>query len=277
MKTRAKKTISSVVAYTVLILLGIAFALPTVWMLLSAFDPLANTTITKIEYFTLDNFKAILTDQGYVHGFGNSMMYSTGIAAVVLFCAIFAAYPLSRYGFRKAEKISLSMLFLSSVPATALVVPAYKLFSTLHILNKPISLILFQAACSLPYAVWMMKNFFDAIPKELEEAAWTDGASSVQGMFRVVIPLMIPGVITVGIYTFITSWSNFIIPYILMNDTNMMPASVMLYNLFGEAGETNYGWLAAYSMLYMAPVVGLYSISQNWMSKGFSMGGANKG
>lgn len=277
MRFRAKKTLSSIVAYTLLIVMGVAFLLPTLWMLLSAFDPLANTTITKIEYFTLDNFKAILSDQGYVRGFANSLMYSGSIAGVVLFCAIFAAYPLSRYSFRTAEKITLSMLFLSSVPATALVVPAYKLFATLQILNKPISLILFQAACSLPYAIWMMKNFFDQIPKELEEAAWTDGASNVQGMLRVVIPLMIPGVITVGIYTFITSWSNFIIPYILMNDMESLPASVMLYNLFGEGGEANYGWLAAYSILYMAPVVVLYSLSQNWMSKGFSMGGANKG
>lgn len=277
MKNRTKKTISSAAAYTVLILVAISFALPTVWMILSAFDPIANTTITKIEYFTLDNFKAILGDQGYVRGFANSLLYSCSIVAIVLFCSIFAAYPLSRFGFRKVENITMSLLFLSSIPATALVIPAYKMFASMHILNHPISLILFQAACSLPHSVWMMKNYFDSIPKDLEEAAWTDGANNVQSIFHIIVPLMIPGIITVGINSFISSWSNFILPYILLNNIDTLPAAVVLYNLFGDAGEVNYGYLAAYSILYMAPVVGLYTFSQNWMSKGFSMGGANKG
>ena len=277
MKTRTKKTVSSIVAYTLLILVGISFALPTLWMILSAFDPLAIPTFTKMEYFTLDNFKAILADQGYVRGFANSLIYSCSVVAIVVVCSIFGAYPLSRYGFRKAENISLSLLFLASVPTNALIIPVYKLFSTLHILNHPISLILFQATCSLPHSIWMMKNFFDSIPKDLEEAAWTDGASSIQSILHIIVPLMLPGIITIAIRAFISSWSSFMVPYILLNNMDTLPASVVLYNLFDDGGQVNYGHLAAYSMLYMAPVVALYTISQNWMSKGYSMGGANKG
>lgn len=123
----------------------------------------------------------------------------------------------------------------------------------------------------------MMKNFLDGVSVELEEAAWIDGASPFQSVRYVILPLMLPGLFTVSMFTFIGSWGNFFVPLILLQSTENIPASVNIYRFFGEKGTVLYGQLAAYSIVYMIPVFVLYFLSQNYMSKGFAMTGATKG
>ena len=158
---KRKKPIETFIEYAVLILIGIVFVVPLVWPVMASVDSKAASTITMIDEFTLDNFIQILSSEKYQIGFLNSFVYSISIALIVLICAILAAYPLSRYHIKGAQKITLSMLFLSAIPSMALIVPTYKLFVWVKLINKPLGLILFQSACSLPFAIWMMKNFFD--------------------------------------------------------------------------------------------------------------------
>ncbi|MGG4404330.1 carbohydrate ABC transporter permease, partial [Paenibacillus amylolyticus] len=124
---------------------------------------------------------------------------------------------------------------------------------------------------------WMMKNFMDSVPIDLEESAWIDGASVWNGLRRIVAPLMLPGIATIAIFTFSGSWGNFFVPYILLQTPEKLPASVTIYQFFGSHGMVEYGRLAAFSLLYTMPSVVLYIFSQRYMSKGFSMGGATKG
>ena len=133
-----------------------------------------------------------------------------------------------------------------------------------------------MTASSLPYGIWMMKNFMDTVPIELEEAAWVDGANTAQSIIHVVMPLMLPGLCTIAIFTFSGSWGNFFVPYILLQSADKYPASVRLYQYFGQHG-VNYGELAAYSLLYALPSILLYAISQSFMSKGFGLAGGMKG
>ena len=136
---------------------------------------------------------------------------------------------------------------------------------------------LFLTASGLPYGIWMMKNFMDAVPIELEESAWVDGAAVWTGLRRIVAPLMVPGICTVAIFTFSGSWGNFFVPYILIQTPENFPASVSIYQFFGSYGMVEYGKLAAFSLIYTMPAVVLYIFSQRYMSKGFSLGGASKG
>jgi len=136
---------------------------------------------------------------------------------------------------------------------------------------------LFLTGTSLPYAIWLMKNFMDSVPVELEESAWIDGASVWQGIKKVVTPLMIPGIFAVLIFTYTGSWGNFFVPYILIQTPEKLPASVTIFQFFGNYGLVDYGKLAAFSVIYTAPVVILYSLAQRYMSKGFGLGGATKG
>lgn len=147
---------------------------------------------------------------------------------------------------------------------------------TIGLYDKVIGIILFMTASSLPYAIWMMKNFMDSVPKSLEEAAWVDGASRLQGIRRVIMPLMLPGIFTIAIYTFSGCWGNFFVPFILLASSEKYPASIMLYQFFSQHSVA-YGALAAYSILYTLPSIILYIITQRWMSQGFSLSGADKG
>jgi len=160
---------------------------------------------------------------------------------------------------------------------TAVMVPVFKLFLSVNLYDSIIGVILFLTATSLPYGIWLMKNFMDGVPIELEEAAKVDGASTLTCIRKVIAPLMFPGICATAIFTFSGSWGNFFVPYILLQTLEKFPASVKLYQFFGNHGMVAYGQLAAYSVLYALPSIILYILAQNYMSKGFTLAGAAKG
>lgn len=263
--------------YIVLTILAIIFVLPLLWIVVASFDPNASSSLKMPASLTLGNYIEVLKSQTNQHAFLNGLLISLGQSIIVVVVSILAAYPLSRFELRYKNIFMLTILFMTALPMTAVMVPVYKMFLTIKLYNKIIGVVLFTAATSLPYAIWMMKNFMDGVPLELEEAAKVDGATTLTAIIRIIVPLMFPGLCVVFIYTFSGSWGNFFVPYILLQTTDKMPASVQLYQFFGSHGTVIYGQLAAYSLLYALPSVLLYALSQKWMSKGFNMSGAAKG
>lgn len=269
--------IESAIHYIILSILAVLFLLPLLWMLVSSIDSSAIQSLKRPQSITGENFLSIITDSSIVRSFGIGLLVSGCQAILVVTLCMLAAYPLSRYKLKYKKSFMMTILFMTSLPMTAVIVPVYQLFLYLKFQDSLIALTFFLTASSLPYGIWMMKNFMDSVPLDLEESAWVDGASVWQGIYKIVSPLMLPGLFTVGIFTFSGSWGNFFVPYILIQNPDKMPASVTIYQFFGNYGMVNYGRLAAFSVLYSLPVVILYAISQNFMSKGFSMGGATKG
>jgi multiple sugar transport system permease protein len=266
-----------VVPYLMLSLIGIAFIVPLLWMVFASIDPNANLMLKIPKHITLNNLKDILTNAENQRAFINGIFLSFGQAVLVVFVAGLAAYPLSRYSLRYKSPFMYLILFSTSLPITAVMVPVYQLFVTLKLQDSLIGVMIFLTASSLPYAIWMMKNFMDSIPLELEEAAWVDGSSIWKSLRVIITPLLLPGIFTVGIFTFSGSWGNFFVPFILIQTPEKMPASVSIYQFFGSHGLVEYGKLAAFSIIYTIPTVVLYVLSQRFMSKGFSFGGATKG
>lgn len=269
--------IESMIHYLLLTILAILFLLPLLWMIFASIDGGAIQALKIPEEMTLENFSSILTDPVIMRSFGIGLLISGCQSVLVVFLCILAAYPLSRYQLRYKKSFMMTILFMTSLPMTAVIVPVFQMFIYLKFQDSIIALTFFLTAASLPYGIWMMKNFMDAVPLDLEESAWVDGATTWQGIRKVIVPLMLPGLFTVGIFTFTGSWGNFFVPYILIQTPEKMPASVTIFQFFGNFGMVNYGRLAAFSVLYSLPVVILYALSQNFMSKGFSMGGATKG
>lgn len=273
-KRKKKYTIFS---YIILTVLAIAVAIPFIWLFISAFNPTAARTFTVPEVLNFDNFKTAWSNPRTMQGFMNSAFIAVVQTAIVIVCSVLAAYPLSRYGLKIGNNISMVMLFLSAVPITAIMVPVFQMLVSLKLIDTYTGVILFSAAAAMPYAIWMMKNFMDAVPTELEEAAWVDGSSRMGSMLKVVLPLMVPGLFTVTIFTFSGAWSNFFVPFILIQSTAKMPAAVNLQQFFGMNDTVQYGPLAAYSLVYIMPCFILYFLAQNYMSKGFTMSGGTKG
>ena len=269
--------IETTIHYCILTLLDILFLLPLLWMLFASVDTNAIQALKMPTNFTLENFASIVTDSKLIRSFIIGLLISGFQSLLVVGLCVLAAYPLSRYKLRYKNTFMMTVLFMTSLPMTAVIVPVFQMFLYLKFQDSLIALTFFLTASSLPYGIWMMKNFMDSVPLDLEESAWIDGASTWQGIKKVVAPLMLPGIFTVAIFTFSGSWGNFFVPYILIQTPDKMPASVSIFQFFGNFGMVNYGRLAAFSVLYSLPVVILYAISQNFMSKGFSMGGATKG
>lgn len=265
------------IQYVILGFIGLCFLLPLLWIVFASFDAHAQQGIKIPQQFTLQNYKDVLTDASNIRSFGVGLLLSGGQATLVVIVSALAAYPLSRYEMKFKKSFLLTILFMTALPITAVMVPVFQLFLFLKLQNSIMATILFLTASSLPYGIWMMKNFMDSVPVDLEESAWIDGASVWTGLRKVVTPLMLPGICTIAIFTFSGSWGNFFVPYILLQTPEKLPASVTIYQFFGSHGMVEYGRLAAFALLYTAPSVVLYIFSQRFMSKGFSLGGATKG
>ena len=263
--------------YAALILVGVAFAVPLVWLLLASLDMNAAPMIRFPEEPTLANYINVFTNPDNILGFWNSIIISVGTSVVTVACALLASYPLSRYKLRGKEKFMYVILFMTSLPINAILVPVFKLFVNFGIQDSIISIILFLSATNLPYAIWMTKNFMDSVPISMEEAAKVDGANTMTAITKVILPLMKPGIFTVLIYVFTGVWGNFFVPFILLQSPTKFPASIRIYQYFQTGGLIDYGNLAAYSVIYMIPCVVLYAFAQKYMSQGFALGGADKG
>jgi multiple sugar transport system permease protein len=260
-----------------LLAVAAAFALPLLWVLLSAVDPHAGLRVRVPDGVTLDHFDAILTDEVTFTPLRNSLILCGGATALTVACAALAAYPLSRFRSRLNRPFLLTVLFATSLPITAIMVPVYALFVRVNLIDTLQGTIFFFAASQLPFAIWLMKNFMDGVPKELEEAAWTDGASSFQSLLRIVLPLMGPGVAVVTVFSFVMMWGNFFVPFMLLLTPDQMPASVSVNEFFGNRGMVAYGQLAAFSLVYSTPVILLYVLISRRLGGGFALGGAVKG
>ncbi|MEU9158325.1 carbohydrate ABC transporter permease [Streptomyces sp. NPDC048417] len=260
-----------------LLVVAAAFVLPLAWVLLSAVDPHADLRVRIPDGFTFANFDAILTPDITYTPLLNSLILCGSATALTVACAALAAYPLSRYRSRLNRPFLLSVLFATSLPITAIMVPVYALFVQINLIDTMQGTILFFAASQLPFAIWLMKNFMDGVPKELEEAAWTDGANPFQSLVRIVLPLMGPGLAVVTVFAFVMMWGNFFVPFMLLLSPDQMPASVSINDFFGNRGMVAYGQLAAFSVIYSTPVILLYVLVARRLGGGFALGGAVKG
>ncbi|MBX9364434.1 carbohydrate ABC transporter permease [Streptomyces sp. WAC04114] len=273
----SRRTTRRLAADAGLLVAAAAFVLPLAWVVLSALDPDANLRVKTPASLTLDNFDAILTPEITFTPLLNSLILCGGATLLTVVCAALAAYPLSRFRSRFNRPFLLTILFATSLPITAIMVPVYALFVQVDLIDTMQGTIFFFAASQLPFAIWLMKNFMDGVPKELEEAAWTDGASAFQSLLRIVLPLMGPGVSVVTVFSFVMMWGNFFVPFMLLLTPDQMPASVSINDFFGNRGMVAYGQLAAFSIVYSTPVILLYVLIARRLGGGFALGGAVQG
>ncbi|MFE2442121.1 carbohydrate ABC transporter permease [Streptomyces melanosporofaciens] len=260
-----------------LLLIAAAFLLPLAWLVLASIDSDATLRVSAPGSPTLDNFSAVWTDEITFTPMLNSLLLCGGATILTVACAALAAYPLSRFRSRVVRPYLLTVLFTTCLPITAIMVPVYGLFVQVDLIDTMSGTALFLAASQLPFAIWLMKNFMDGVPVILEEAAWTDGASWLQSLTRVILPLMGPGITVVMIYSFIMMWGNFFVPFMLLLSPEQLPASVSIFTFFGNYGQVVYGQLAAFSILYSTPVLLLYVLISRRLGGGFALGGAVKG
>ncbi|MEA2146717.1 MAG: multiple sugar transport system permease protein [Solirubrobacteraceae bacterium] len=256
-----------------LALIGLMFALPMLWLLAASLDSSASWSV-ELPHFTLANFQAA-TASDKLHSLWNSFVLS-GVATIVSTVAsALAAYALSRRRIPWKGPMLLIVLFLSGVPMSILIVPVYQLFATENWLSM-IPTAIFLGVTAMPFEIWLIKNFMDAIPYDLEEAARIERANTWQILTRVVGPLALPGIGAGAIYAFVNAWGSFVVPLVLISDPNQQPGPIAIFGFIGAA-NVRYGDIAAFSLLYSVPVFILYALMSRLFTGGFTLGGAIKG
>ena len=258
-----------------LIMIGVVFLVPFVWLVAAAFQPHPTLQLGGGGGFTFSNFTSVVGAGSFRTALGSSLYLAIGTTVFTTTLAILAAYPLSRFGSRLQRWFVYVLIFLTGLPIIALMIPAYDFYVTANLINSKFWTVWFLTATSLPFATWIGRAFIDAVPRELEESAWVDGSSRWGSLARIVVPLILPGISVMAVYTFVNAWSNFFIPLILLQGSNE-PAAVTIYGYFSQYG-VDYGHVAAFALVYSLPPVLLFLLVSRWVGRGFMLGGAMKG
>jgi len=274
----ARKT-RSAAGRAVLVVLLLGFTLfPAFWMLSSAFDKSAGAggqTLLPREW-TLANFEYVLTEGGFDVFLRNSAIVAlvTVLASAVL--ALLASVAVARFRFRFRTGMLLMILVVQMVPLEALVIPLFVQVRDLQLLNTLLGLMVVYVALSLPFGIWMLRGFVAAVPIELEEAAYIDGASWWRMFRSILLPLVMPGLVATSIFSFITAWNEFIFAMtILGSATDQYTVSIGLKSFFG-LHSNDWGSIMAASTIITIPVMIFFVIVQRRLSAGM-VAGAVKG
>lgn len=225
--------------------------------------------------FTLSNYDVVLTASTLPRNFLNSLIIGTATIALVLLVAVPAAYAASRHRFRGRDAILFVLLAAVMIPGVVTLIPQFFFAIQLGLHDTHLILVLIYSAAQAPMAVWVMKAFFDRIPRELDEAALVDGASKVQAMYRIMLPLSWPGVAAAAIVVFVWTWNEFILALTLTASDFARPVTVGLFFFIGEGG-IQWGRITAAACLALGPVIGLFVLLRNRFMEGLTAG-ATKG
>lgn len=219
-----------------------------------------------------ENFRSLFADQPYARWLLNSVVISLATTVIGVFLASTAAYAFSRFRF-PGRRAGLMMFLVSQMfPATLMLIPLYILIvQVLGLESSYIGLVLMYVQTAIPLCVWMMKGYFDTIPKELEESALIDGASQGTIFFRIVLPLAKPAVAVTALFSFMTAWNEFVQAATFMNKEEMYTAPVGL-RFFVSGFSEQWGYFAAGSIIAAIPVVLLFLFLQKYLVSGLTAG-----
>lgn len=203
--------------------------------------------------------------------FSNTLIIAAGSASLSVVIASMAGYSLSRFRTRGQQVVGLSLLLNRMLPGTLLIIPLFLLFSQIHLVDSPVTLILINTTFIVPFATWMLKGFFDGIPLELEEAAMVDGCSRIGAMRRITLPLSMPGLSAMVMYSFILSWGEFLYARTMLNDPERWTLSVGIVSLIGEH-VVDWNLLMAAGIIAIAPVFLLFFLLEPFLVSGMTSG-----
>lgn len=271
-----RKVVSIVVTYLLfLLLLGIVLV-PLVWIIGLSFKTVGEIfTVNRFfpETITLDNYRHILTATRFPRSILNSTIVA-GLSAILgIIVAVPAAYGCSRWEFPSKTPFMIALLGLQLIPGATVMLPYYQMASALGLLNTHIGLIIIFGAMRIPLSLWVLKGFFDSIPRSLEEAALIDGAGRLQSVTKVFLPLALPGLAAIMFINLLNGWNSFLLPLIINTDRNMELAIVTLTSYqHAPEGAVYLNYMAAGGIVVAGAMVILYVILQKGFIAGLTAG-----
>jgi multiple sugar transport system permease protein len=254
----ARQVLARVGFSTFVALAGAFFALPMLWLVFAPFDR-TPTLAAALPAPTLDNFRDVFDNPLVLTSLRNSVLLALYTMALVVAAATLAAYALSRVRVPGRDLLLYVLLLFSSVVSgTAAMVPLFLLVFELGLINTYLGVTLVLTGGLLPAAIFILKDFTDTTPTSYEESARVFGATPFQILRDIVVPIVRPGMAVIAVWSIVNVWGNFLIPFILLRDPDLAPASVVTFSFYTEGGQANLRLLSAFSLLYSVPVVLMY-------------------
>lgn len=271
--------ISKLSRYLVLIGFLIIIVSPFYWLIITSLKPQselgAYPPSLLPENWTLDNYREALVDYGFLTNLFNSVIVSISATIIVLVFSSMAAFVIAKLPLPNKFPMMAGLLILSMFPPVTVAPALYIMLNNLGLLNTYTGLIIPYIAFNLPFAIWLLRNFFVQIPTELLESARVDGATTFYTFYKIYLPLVRPGLFTAGIFTYIATWIEFFLALIINPDPSMRTVSVGIA-LFSGPYSIPYGTIFAGSIIAMLPIIILTIIFRKGIISGLT-GGAIKG
>ena len=245
---------------------------PLVWMILGAFKSEIDIYSTRLLFRpTLDNFRAIFAPPTLLgsHTWISALVSFLTVAITIPLGAA-ASYVISRHRFRGRNTLFLIILITQFVPAVVVAIPFFNLFRTLGLIDTPIALVIVYLSFTLPYAIWMLRGFFDSLPVEVEEAAFIDGCNELQTLRYVTLPLVMPGLLVAGVFAFISAWNEYFFALILTkSDSLTLPIAIQ--TISGPRGPM-WEQVSAAGIVVMVPILIMSLFIRKYFVEGITVG-----
>jgi multiple sugar transport system permease protein len=248
---------------------------PLMWVLSTSFKPNQEAITFPPKFLpetpTLDNYLFVLTDPKLVISLLNSLSVSLASTGLSVAVSALGGYAFARFEFKGKNLLMSTILGLFMIPLVINIIPLYIMLSNIGLLNSLIALVLTFQIIIIPLNIFLLKNYFQTIPRELEEAALIDGCSKIRAFWHVIVPISMPGFVIAAILSFRFSWNEFVLPIVLSNKPDVMVFQVALYQ-FISLYRIDWGFLTAGINIALIPIVVLMLFFQKRMIKGMTLG-----
>jgi len=276
MTIRTKKKVVSGVRFVVLAFYLLLVLLPLYWMLITSFKVNAEIINTQeITYwprqFTFENYTGLFDTMNYGVYLKNSLIVTISTALVVTLLSIYGGYGMARFTFRGKGSAVIFLLITQMIPSILVIIPLYIVFAKLKLIDTHAALFIYYTVINLPFCVITMRSFFERIPYALEEAAYVDGCSRRQTLWRVVLPVMFPGIVAVFVFAFIGAWNELIAGTIFLNTQKMWTIPIGLKSFVGKY-NVDWGSMMAGGILALLPTAVLFLFVQKYIVDGMTAG-----
>ncbi|WP_406057812.1 sugar ABC transporter permease [Streptomyces sp. NBC_01077] len=263
---------ASVALHVTLIVASVIAVFPVLWVLLTSLKP-AKYAITT-DFFketTLENYTNLLRDTPFLTWFGNSLLVAGLTTVVGVFISATTGYAVSRFRFPGKRGLMWTLLITQMFPVAVLIVPIYNIMASMGLLNQPAGLVITYLTIAVPFCAWMMKGFFDTIPREIDESGYVDGLNPFGTFWRLILPLAKPGIAVTAFYSFITAWGEVAYASAFMVGDENLTLAGGLQKFVNQYGA-QWGPMAAASVLIAVPAALVFLVAQRHLVTGMSAG-----
>lgn len=277
MTNRARKRLKRGALNAVALIVALVTVFPVYWMVTTALKPkqdvFTQNPIIVPRRLTLSHFQRVLSDDGFLTFARNSLVVTLIVVAITIVVGFLAATAMARFNYRGRNASIIIILAVQMIPLEALVISMYVMLDSMGLIDRLLGVIVAYLAFGLPFTIWTLRGFIANIPVELEEAAMVDGCSRMQTFFRILLPLVMPGLVAASVFAFILAWNEFILANVVLLSSKSQTLPLWLASFQSSFKEIDWSGLMASSSLFALPVIVFFVIVQGRLHEGAAAGG----